>query len=160
MATGTDVEIAGPQAVASPLDDPASPDGSADRTLAVVAGVATGIWVSALGAVTHPAGVAVLLVYLLMTGFFVTASVWLALIATRSRSGSAATLTRVAVAAGTSVLVAAATEPMRLLASPSSPAPGSWGTAVLDVLATTALVMLPVANVVADRQARARQGKN
>jgi hypothetical protein len=128
---------------------------AADRSLALVSGVATGVWVSVLCAVTHPETVlGFLLVDAVMTAFFVTASVWLALVVTQTATGAASTLTRVVVAAGVSTAVAALTEPMRLLVMPAGYLHGAWGGAVVDTMATTALVMLPIANVVADRQAR------
>jgi hypothetical protein len=53
-------------------------------------------------------------------------------------------------------VVAAAAEPMRLIFLSTEHPNGAWLGGVADLLATTALVMLPIANVVADRQARNR----
>ena len=135
-------------------DKPLGAGARSDRRLALVSGVATGCWVAVLAAL-RSSGVAVVAVALLMTVFFVTASVWLALAATRSRIEEPTTLTRVAASAGTASVLPALITPMLVLMSTG----GGTGDAALrgmvDALTTTALVMLPLANVVADRQARA-----
>jgi hypothetical protein len=129
---------------------------TADRALALVIGIVTSAWVSLLCLRSHPGTTpAFLATDLLATATLVTVTGWTALAAARPATGRTASMTRMVVATTSAVLVATATQPVRILLMPAAHRHGTtWPDGVVDVLVTTALVALPVAAIVADRQSR------